>query len=153
MLAALEPLYRRMDAAVLADIYSHDIYDLEHNTRAPITLFDTGHPHGRYLGHIYLMGAGPRDISANFIGIRESINNMLAKAHRKEFAVTGVANRLLYGAYLYVMEYDAPRKYLQLEAPIGPMPKIAERLGFKYGETFDLSQPFPVTYPLTLTII
>jgi hypothetical protein len=146
MKECLLPLYQMMNAGVLADVYSHDLYDLEHNSRTPIVLFNNG----CYLAHIYMMNQVGK--SANFIGIRESITNMLKKANNMA-PVKAVGYQLLYACYSYVVQRFPATKYLQLEAPIGPMPKIAERFGFKYGETYDLSNPPQIQYQQQLEIV
>ena len=136
----LEPLYKTFNLGVLSDIYCQDMYNLQIKTirRVPIVLFREG----TYVGHIYRIASNSISCGS-FIGIRESIYNMLSKVYKRN-PVRAIAYYLLTAGYNYIIQYVPTATYLELNSPIGPMRKIAERFGFEDGEHFELNQPLKI---------
>jgi hypothetical protein len=134
---------------IYTDIYGQDIYNLcyPHHRTAHVYFHDNA-----YMGHIYRMGSTSAE-RASFIGIRESLTNTFQKLYHNK-GLRGIGYILLSGIQRTTLLTSPSITTLELASPIGPMPYIAEKFGFTYGETMNIhDQPKVSTYMYTISIL
>lgn len=130
------------------DIYGQDIYNMAYPEHRVANIFIQN---GEYIGHIYKMGSDSTGI-ASFIGIRESLTNTFHKLYSDD-GIYGLGYILLSGIQRITKLTSPKIQYLELASPIGPMPKIAIKYGFEYGERMMLNAIPKVqvdNYPITI---